>query len=315
MAGQVWQTPADGGYMGSPLLSKFLRIQSQPLQRFRSLCDVKDASLGGMNKGDTFHWNVYSNLQDEGGEIVEGAAFNKTKFQVRQGSVVVTEYGNSVPYTGKLDNLSVHNVKDLVTKALKNDCAKTLDKLAYAQFAATPLVVAPVGGTSTDEVALSTTGSTAIVNNVEMGLDHVSAVVMLMKERNIPSYDSNGRYVCVGRPGTFRKIRKELRDVHQYTGEGLAMIMRGEIGEAEGVRFVEQTNVAAKGWTNAKSDEAFFLGEDTVAEAIVVPEEIRAKISTEYGTDKGIAWYALTGFALTQFHADDARIVKWSSAS
>lgn len=39
---------------------------------------------------------------------------------------------------------------------------------------------------------------------------------------------------------------------------------------------VEQTNIASKGW--AATDEAFFFGEDTVAEAIVIPEEIRGRI-------------------------------------
>jgi hypothetical protein len=93
------------------------------------------------------------------------------------------------------------------------------------------------------------------------------------------------------------------------------MILRGEIGKFEGVRFVEQTNIASKGWTNGKSDEAFFLGEDTVAEAVAVPEEIRGKIPTNYGLDKGIMWYALLGYGLTQFQAADARVVKWGSAS
>ena len=314
MAGQVWAVAEDGGYMGSPLLSKYLRTQSQPLSRFRSLCDVKDASLGGLNKGDRFHWNIYSNVATEGGPLAENAPMPETKFTVDKGTVIMSEYGNGVPYTGKLDNLSVHSVKEVITKVLKNDCASVLDKVAYDQFADTPLVVAPVAGTSTDEVALSTTGATLIENDIAMGIDHVSAIVLLMKERNIPGF-INGEYVCVARPGTFRNIRNELRDVHQYTGEGLSMILRGEIGKFEGVRFVEQTNIASKAWTNGKSDEAFFLGEDTVAEAVALPEEIRGKLTTDYGRAKGIAWYALLGYGLTQFKPEDARIVKWGSAA
>ena len=42
-------------------------------------------------------------------------------------------------------------------------------------------------------------------------------------------------------------------------------------------------------WVNRYSDWAFFFGADTVAEAIVVPEEIRAKIPTDFGRSKGIA--------------------------
>ncbi|MDD5084201.1 MAG: hypothetical protein PHT88_04740 [Candidatus Moranbacteria bacterium] len=56
--------------------------------------------------------------------------------------------------------------------------------------------------------------------------------------------------------------------------------------------------------------------EDTVAEAIAVPEEMRGKIPTDYGRSKGIAWYFLGGFGLV--HGSDqtqSRIIKWASAA
>jgi hypothetical protein len=93
------------------------------------------------------------------------------------------------------------------------------------------------------------------------------------------------------------------------------MILNGEVGRYEGVRFIEQTNIASEGWTNAKSDAVFFFGEDTVAEAIVVPEEIRGKIPTDYGRSKGIMWYYLGGFGLVHTVAAQARIIKWDSAA
>jgi hypothetical protein len=66
---------------------------------------------------------------------------------------------------------------------------------------------------------------------------------------------------------------------------------------------------------NGLSDWIFFFGEDTVAEALVVPEEMRGKIPSDYGRAKGIAWYYLGGFALTQTQALQARILQWSSAA
>ncbi len=62
-----------------------------------------------------------------------------------------------------------------------------------------------------------------------------------------------------------------------------------------------------------KVNTSFFFGEDTVAEALVVPEEIRGQIPADYGRAKGIAWYYLGGFALIQTAAQQARIVKWDS--
>ena len=98
--------------------------------------------------------------------------------------------------------------------------------------------------------------------------------------------------------------------------------MNGEVGRYEGVRFVEQTNVAkgsigtaGAAWSGGVSDWAVFFGEDTVAEAIAVPEEIRGKIPTDYGRSRGVAWYYLGGFGLV--HSDEAngRIVIWDSAA
>ena len=57
----------------------------------------------------------------------------------------------------------------------------------------------------------------------------------------------------------------------------LILVMNGEIGRYEGIRFVEQTNIASESWTNSLSDAIYFFGDDAVAEGIVVPEEIRAK--------------------------------------
>ncbi|MGE3844511.1 MAG: hypothetical protein AB7I50_23345, partial [Vicinamibacterales bacterium] len=64
-----------------------------------------------------------------------------------------------------------------------------------------------------------------------------------------------------------------------------------------------------------KSDWCFFFGEDTVAEGILIPEEMRAKIPTDYGRSKGVAWYYLGGFGIVQTAAAQARILKWDSAS
>jgi hypothetical protein len=107
------------------------------------------------------------------------------------------------------------------------------------------------------------------------------------------------------------------------------MIYNGEIGKCEGVRLIEQTGIpdgnyssgsyissfSFTPWVNSWSDWAFFFGQDTVAEAIVVPDEIRAKIPTDYGRSKGIAWYYLGAAALTQTQPSQARIVQWSSAA
>ena len=318
MSGQVWVTNSLGGYMWSENLSAKLRMAVQPMVKFRQFCDVKDATQQGLSKGERFHWNVYGDVATAGTTLVETTTMPETNFTITQGTLTVTEAGNSVPYTGKLDDLSEHPVTEIINKVLKNDAKKAFDSLAHTQFNATPLRVTPTGGTSSTAVTLMTTGTSTITNTIALNTNHVKAIVDLMKERNIPPHSGDDFY-CLAWPTTYRTFKNTLETLHQYTESGFKMIMNGEIGRYENVRYVEQTNIAkgivgGAAWSQGVSDWAYFFGEDTVAEAIVVPEEMRGKIPGDYGRSKGVAWYYLGGFGIVHTAAAQARIVKWDSA-
>lgn len=334
MSGQIWATASDGGYMYSDKLSRELRVEVQPTTKFRQVCDAKDATRARnpegerLGKGDTFHWNVYSDVQDSGGTLVETQTMPETKFTITQGTMTITEFGNSVPYTGKLDDLSEHPVREIIKKVLKNDVKKVFDRRAHAQFNATPLRVVTTTNTG-GGVTLTTNGTATLTNSAALGKDHVKSIVDLMKERNIPPYIQDD-YVSIGWPTTYRTFKNDLESIHVYTEQGFQLIHNGEIGRYENCRFIEQTNIPKGGaadsttwnadtntpdaWNGGLSDWAFFFGEDTVAEGILIPEEMRGKIPSDYGRSKGIAWYALEGFGITQTAAAQARIIKWDSA-
>lgn len=318
MTGQVWATNSLGGYMYSLNLSRELRMVVQPTVKYRQFCDIKDAAHQGVNKGDTFHWNIYSDVATQGTTLTEGTALPETNFVITQGTMTITEYGNSVPFTSKLDDLSEQPVKEIIHKVLKNDATKAFDIAASNQFAATPLVVSPTAGTNTAAITVLTTGTATDTVSIEMNNTHVKLIVDEMKERNIPAYVGDD-YYAVGRPRTFRTFKNNLEAIKMYTETGFGMIMNGEVGRYENTRFVEQTNrakgvLSTKGSAWTASDTVMFFGGDTVAEAIAIPEEIRGKIPTDYGRSKGIAWYYLGGFGLCHTGTTDARVMAWDSA-
>lgn len=326
MAGQLWAVNTLGGYFYSLNLSNELRESLQPMVKFRQMCDVKDASQQGKKKGETFTWDIVSNVATRGAALTETNTMPETNFTITQGTLTITEYGNSVPYSGKLEALSQFAVKDPVMKALRNDATKVMDAAAHAQFNATPLHVV---GTSSTTITLSTNGTTTGTNSQAYNTNHAKLIVDTMKERNIPAYVADD-YYALAWPTTYRTLKNSLETLHQYTESGLTMIMNGEIGRYENVRYVEQTNIpkggaydsttfnaftnTADAWNGGFSDWIFFFGEDTVAEGIAIPEEIRAKIPTDYGRSKGVAWYSLNGFGLVHTAASEARVVKWTSA-
>jgi N4-gp56 family major capsid protein len=331
MAGQLWSVSVLGGFMYSDELSDKLRLEVIPVVKFRQFCDAQDGTQKQLNKGDAFYWNTYSKVASGGGTLLETEVMPETNFTVKQQSLTVTEYGNSIPYSGKLNNLSKHPVQEIIKKVLKRDCVETLDGAAHAQFNATSIALQPASGTSTTAITL-TEGDATVTNNVALGKDHIKVISDAIKERNVPPF-MNDHYYCIGWPSTFRTFKNDLEAVAQHTETGFSHIMNGEIGLYEGVVFCEQTHVAKGGavdsttwtyrvadaWDNAASDWAFFFGEDTVAEGIVIPEEIRGKIPSDYGRSRGVAWYYLGGFGLVHplsgTDYTDIRIFKWDSAA
>ena len=318
MAGQVWLTNSLGGFFYSLNLSQELRDALQPMERFRQFCDVKNAA--GKNKGETFTWDVVNNVATAGGALVETNTIPETQFTIAQATLTITEAGNSVPYSGKLEALSQFAVRQPTMQALRNDANKFLDRRAAIQFNNALLRYV---GTSATGTAITVNGTATATNTSALNTTHIKNICDYMKERNIPAYRGD-EYMCLAWPSTFRSLKNSLETLHQYTPEGLKMVMNGEIGRYENFAFVEQTNVAkgistdggvtGTAWGGANSDWAYFFGEDTVAEGLAIPLEMRAKIPTDYGRSKGVAWYWLGGYGIVHSQAAEQRIVKWDSA-
>ena len=155
MSGQLWSVNSIGGYMSARNLSKKLRLSLFSVVKFRQFADVKDASQQGKKKGDLFTWDVYSTVATQGATLLETNTMPETNFTITQGTLTITEAGNSVPYSGKLDNLSEHPVTEIINKVLTQDGKQAFDTLAHAQFNATPLRVVPTAGTSTSALTSS----------------------------------------------------------------------------------------------------------------------------------------------------------------
>ena len=271
---------------------------------------IKDGS------GETWNWTINGNVATSGGRLDEMEKMPESNATITKGSLTVYEYGLSIPFTSKVQMLGKQDVEDMVDNALADDAKKVLDSEVRDQFDDSPLIaVGTAAGTATaSNVTFETDGTPSNTNNAGLDKYHVQAIVDWMKERNIPTF-SDGDYFCIGRPTSFRVLKNQLESVSQYTDAGFRKIMNGEQGRYEGCRFLEQTNIASQSWSNSKSDVCHFFGKDTVAEAVVVPEEIRGKIPDDYGRGNGMAWYALLGFGLVRSAAADATIVRWESDS
>jgi len=308
---QRWAVAEEGGYLANPTLSKELRYVTQPLMRFRQY--VRPVPGYGRKKGDTVLFDRVSNVLNAGRKISELERMPETSVKITQGSVVVSEYGNAVPWTGKLEELSSFDVENILLRTLRDDAAKTLDKEVAAVFQGTKVIATP----NTAGTIFSNTGTPGGTANKHVDAAFVRDVVDEMKATYlIPPYDGEN-YIAIVSVKFARKLRDSTEWVDAAKYGDPERLFAGETGRFAGVRFIEETNSLSQtlGTTNYNG-EAVFFGSDPVVEAIAVPLEIRAKVPTDYGRDKGVAWYYMGGWALTwdTGNAGEAKVVRvWSN--
>ena len=297
MPQQQWQISADGGYLANPRISERLRFVTQPLMKFRQF--VRPEPGFGKKKGDTLLFDRVSNVATAGGPISELENMPETNVTFTQGSLVVKEYGNSIPWSGKLEDLSEFDVENIWLRALRDDAAKTLDKQVAGQFVATNLTYVPTG---TDSAPTDSFDSGGVAHAAARNIStfDVKEIVDNMKSPYlVPFYDGEN-YMAIVSVKAGRRIKDDpdFEDAVKYGDP--ERLFTGEIGRYYGVRFVEETNyLSSTLGTQTFNGSAVFFGADPVIEGIVVPLEMRMKIPTDYGRDKGLAWYFLGGWQIT----------------
>lgn len=315
MPGLMWSPDAQGGFLANDQLSRKVRVQSQTMQVFRQF--VRKEPGFGKGKGDTIMFDRVSNVSTGGGPIAELEKMPEDDLVISQGELTVTEYGNSVPWTGKLETLNTLSVDSIVTVALKNDMAKTLDRAVGTEFRTAPIIVVPTGSSGSPAQVYETSLATTATRNVQAW--DVRRVIDKMKSTYlIPKFEGK-YYVCICSTGFASAIKEDTNgagwlEVSKYADPDRAL--NGELGTFYGCKFIEENNVLSNtlGGT-AYNGEAIFFGEDPIVEGVAVPEELRRKIPGDYGRDKGLAWYSLHGYSLTYDSAvaGEAKVIRmWS---
>lgn len=94
MGQQLWAVNSLGGFLASQHLSQEVRHAAQPIMQFRQFVDVEGAT--GRSRGDTLLFDKISNISTAGGTLIETDTMPKRNFLIRQGSLVITEYGKEI---------------------------------------------------------------------------------------------------------------------------------------------------------------------------------------------------------------------------
>jgi len=297
MSQQLYATDSLGGYFSIDDLSRELRYQAQTLQVFRKF--VKTEPMAGKNKGDKVLFDKISNLTSNGGTIAETDTMPTTGYTITQGTLAMTEYGIAVPFTQKLENVAFVAVPESIKTSLRNSMSKVLDSAAAAEFQTSDYKAMIINTATTSFASGGAADSAAAAN---MSDKNVRDIVDKMKILNIPAYDGKN-YCAVCSTNAIRGLYDTFEAKANQTT--LKTAISGEVGNYYKTRFFEETNVLSN-VLSSYYGEAVFFGDDAVREGVVVGEEVRMKIPTDYGRDPGLAWYYFGGFKKVWDYSSDA---------
>lgn len=94
MAGQLWATSTQGGYMYSPLLTREVTAQAQPDMKFAQFCELREQ--WGKNAGETFLYDKYGNIDTQGGTLTETSTIPSRGHRFYQSTATLYEWGKKL---------------------------------------------------------------------------------------------------------------------------------------------------------------------------------------------------------------------------
>jgi hypothetical protein len=147
---------------------------------------VDPEPAAGRSRGEKVLFDKISNITTAGGTLTETSTIPKRNFIIRQGTLTVAEYGNSIPFTLKVQALSEVSVPENIKTVLRNDMAKVLDSAAAAQFQ-TSDYKATVTNTAT--TTFGSAAAAVATSSGSMSDKNVRDIIDRMKTLNIPRYD------------------------------------------------------------------------------------------------------------------------------
>lgn len=134
MADMIWTSGSadQGQYLSLGKLSKKFQTVAQPMLRFKQFVSTKNAL--GKHEGESFNWLKITDVNTIGGKLTETNTMHVTDQTLSHGTMTITEYGNSIPLTRKIETLSEFDIWQIVREGLMNDYARVQDGLIEREF-------------------------------------------------------------------------------------------------------------------------------------------------------------------------------------
>lgn len=314
MAEQTWSFDAPSGVYKSHTMSEQLRFAA--IAETKGLQFVTPEPGYGKKKGESITISRVAALTvPTSGVLSENVNIPEDVLAITTVAITVNEWGRSVPYTSLSDDLSEFNMQNIVQRALRDQMKVVLDNAVFAAFK-TCQIKAEATGVSA--INFDTGGSATQQAVANLDMYHVEQIRdYLYTTLLVPPFEGDDYIGLVSTKAKRGVISDPAWEPwHRYTDPEAKY--NSEIGRMENVRFIEINNTGALSGSLGLSGvqgEGIFFGTDAVAMAVAEDPELRAKIPSDYGRSKGVAWYGILNFGVvwTTANAGQARIIHLTS--
>lgn len=263
-------------------------------RQFVSVRPARPAMKGQSVTIEKLNWFSNATITAQKAALDEEADVDATKLPAATPvTITPTEHGAVITRTRKLTNRTFAPLEPIVATNLAHSMARVVDELVQD----TLVSVTPVYNNS--NVANGT-----ITNAHKLTASDVRKQVSKLRAANVVPW-FGGFYAGYIHPFVVHDLREETgsgawRVPNEY-GASQDRIWTGEIGEFEGVRFVESNlvRVTANGASSANVFNTFFLGQTGLAEAVV--EEPHVEVGTvpdKLNRFYPVGWYGDFGHAI-----------------
>lgn len=295
MATMSWTYDALSGVHKNHALSSNLRYASIKETKFAQLADIETGY--GRGKGESVTIIRVANIDVPTSDALnELDTIPEDSISLSSQAITPVEHGRAIPYTNLYQQLAVYDVNSIIQRRLKDQLKLSMDISAATAAKAGRVKYIPTGVASgtfdTDGTASTTATSNLNTFHVEQIRDYMFSTL------NMAPYQGDDFMAIVSTKAKRGIINDpKWEDWHKYTDPESKYA--GEIGRYEGIRFIENNNTAvlsASLGTGSVLGEAIFFSMDSLTLAVVEEPELRAKVPTDYGRSKGVAWYGIYGY-------------------
>lgn len=223
-------------------------------------------------------------------------------------TLTLNEFGFPVSTTKKLRVMSFADVDFAAAASIADHMGRTVDSLVQdVMRTGTNVIYSGTGNAATADVAA---GDTLTSTNIR-------TAVTLLRGRNVPAPD--GEFFLGGaHPYVIHDLRQESgsggwRTPNEY-GQSQSAIWRGEFGEFEGVRFIQNpiTYKATDGTSSRTIYRTYIQGPEVIAEMTPVDFGfVMGPTVDKLNRFRHVGWYGIGGWALYR----DESIERIESAS